>query len=224
MNSSKNKISVCAVIPFYNEKDFIRNVVIETSKCVDFICAVDDGSVDGSAGEISNLPNLKIITLDKNYGKGFALQKGFKFCVDENFDVIVTLDADGQHNPAFITDLITKLKFFDIVIGNRLKKIKVMPIQRIISNKLTSKLITLKTGQNILDSQCGFRAYKKAVLEKCRTESKGFEAESEIIIKAANEGFKIGHADIDTIYGTEKSKMKSIPAIFGFIRVLLKYD
>lgn len=224
MNNSKNKIRVCAVIPFYNEKDFIRKVVNDTAEYVEFICAVDDGSVDGSLEEIADFSNIKIIHLDKNYGKGFALQKGFNFCIDNNFEVVVTLDADGQHKPESIPFHINQLEFFDIVIGNRLKKIKDMPIQRIISNKLTSKLLSLRTGQDILDSQCGFRAYKKVVLEKCKTKSLGFEAESEIIIKAANEGFKIGFTDIDTIYGNEKSKMKSVPAIFGFIKVLFGYD
>lgn len=221
MNNLKNKIKVCAVIPFYNEKSFIRKLIVNTSKYVDFICAVDDGSVDNSFAEISDLNNLEIIKLDKNYGKGFALQTGFEYCIKKDYEVIITIDADGQHNPDFIPTLIEHLAYFDIVIGNRLNDIKLMPVNRIISNKLTSKLLSLKTGQKISDSQCGFRAYKKNVLKKCKTKFKGFEAESEILVIASRNGFKIGHTEIDTIYGNEKSKMKSIPAIVGFFKVLL---
>jgi hypothetical protein len=95
-----------------------------------------------------------------------------------------------------------------------------MPIQRKLSNKLTSFFLTVKTGQNILDSQCGYRAYRAEVLRKVKTNLLGFEAESEILVKASKKGFKIGFVDIPTIYGNEKSKMRPFQAIFGFLRVL----
>ncbi len=95
-----------------------------------------------------------------------------------------------------------------------------MPIQRRLSNKLTSLLLSIKTGQKIIDSQCGFRAYKSEVIKNIKTNFPGFEAESEMIIKAARKGYKIGFVDITTIYGDEKSKMKPVRAIIGFLRVL----
>jgi hypothetical protein len=116
--------------------------------------------------------------------------------------------------------LIEGLQSSDIVIGNRLKNLKGMPIQRRLSNKLTSFFLTVKTSQNILDSQCGYRAYKSEVLKSVRTNFSGFEAESEILIKAAKKGFKIGFVEIPTIYGREKSKMRPVQAIVGFLRVL----
>jgi hypothetical protein len=97
-----------------------------------------------------------------------------------------------------------------------------MPFQRILSNRITSFLLSIKTGQQIKDSQCGFRAYKKVVLENVRTKSIGYEAESEILIYAARKGYKIGFINIPTIYGNEKSKMNPIQAIIGFIKVLFK--
>jgi hypothetical protein len=98
-----------------------------------------------------------------------------------------------------------------------------MPIQRIISNKITSFLLSVKTGQNIFDSQCGYRAYNINVLKLIKTFTFGYEAESEILISAAKKDFKIGFVKIPTIYGNEKSKMNSFSAILGFIKVLLKY-
>ncbi|MBK7629970.1 MAG: glycosyltransferase family 2 protein [Ignavibacteriales bacterium] len=166
MTSLNQKVKVCAVIPFYNEKDFLSDVISETLKFVDIIIAVNDGSTDNSEKTIVDNDDVRIISLDRNYGKGYALQKGFDKCVKENFDYIITLDADKQHNPAFIPDFISHLNKFDIVIGNRLNDTEDMPFQRILSNKITSIFLSLKTGQRILDSQCGYRAYKIDVLKK----------------------------------------------------------
>ncbi len=216
----KNFDSVCAVIPFYNEKETLQIVLNETSKYVNFIIAVNDGSDDDTYVNFDNNSKIKIINLDRNYGKGKALSVGFEEAVSAGFENIVTLDADLQHEPKYIVKLIEGLKSFDIVIGNRLKNLKGMPIQRILSNKLTSFFLTVKTAQKILDSQCGYRAYRAEVLRKVKTKFLGFEAESEILVKASKKGFKIGFVEIPTIYGNEKSKMRPFQAILGFLRVL----
>jgi hypothetical protein len=165
---------------------------------------------------------VQVISLNHNYGKGYALQVGFNESIKQNFDIAITLDADKQHNPAFIPEFISQLNYFDIVIGNRLNDTKNMPVQRILSNKITSSLLTIKTRQKILDSQCGYRGYKAELLKIVKSYSYGYEAESEIIIYAARSGFKIGFVNISTIYGNEKSKMNSVKAIFGFIKVFFK--
>jgi len=217
-----NKITdpVCAVIPFFNEKETLKFVLDETLKYVQFIFTVNDGSDDDTYVNLDNESKIKLINLDRNYGKGKALSVGFSEAVSEGFENIITLDADLQHEPKYIPKLIEGLQSFDIVIGNRLKNLKGMPIQRRLSNTLTSFFLTVKTGQNILDSQCGYRAYKAEVLRKVKTDFSGFEAESEILVKAAKKGFKIGFVDIPTIYGNEKSKMRPVQAIVGFLRVL----
>ncbi len=222
MNSLNQQVKVCAVIPFYNEKDFLSDVVSEALNFVDNIIAVNDGSTDGSEKTILNLDSVQVFNLERNYGKGYALQNGFDECIKSNYDVIITLDADKQHNPKSIPDFISKLDNFDIVIGNRLNDTKSMPFQRILSNKITSALLSIKAGQKILDSQCGYRAYKTEVLKKVKTFSFGYEAESEMIVYAARAGFKIGFVNIFTIYGNEKSKMNPIKVILGFIKILFK--
>jgi glycosyltransferase involved in cell wall biosynthesis len=211
---------VCAIIPFYNEKETLKKILYETSKYVDHIFAVNDGSTDNLYIEESKIKGVEYIALDKNYGKGKALDVGFEKAISLGFKYVVTLDADLQHDPQYIPQLLDKLISYDIVIGNRLNNFKGMPLQRRASNKLTSMLLTVKTGQKILDSQCGFRAYRREVLEKVKTEYSGFEAESEILIKAARKKFRIGFTDIPTVYGNEKSKMRPLQAIFGFIKVL----
>jgi len=215
-----SSVSTCAIIPFYNEKETINTVISETLKYVDFVYAVNDGSTDGFQFELTNSSNLEIINLDKNYGKGKALSAGFKAAISANFKIIITIDADLQHKPEYIPKLLEGLQKFDIIIGNRLKNLKGMPIQRRLSNKLTSFLLTVKTGQEIIDSQCGFRAFKSVVLKEVKTILPGFEAESEIFVKAARKGFKIGFIEIPTLYENQNSKMRPVQAIIGFLRVL----
>jgi len=222
LSNLNQNIKVCAVIPFYNEKDFLLDVVSETLNFVDNIIAVNDGSTDGSEKTIADLKRVQVVSLNRNYGKGYALQIGFNESIQQNYNTVVTLDADKQHNPAFIPKLISEFNNFDIVIGNRLNNTKDMPLQRILSNKITSSLLSIKTGQKILDSQCGYRAYKTEVLKKVKSSSLSYEAESEMIVNASRSGFKIGFVSIPTIYGNEKSKMNPLKAILGFIKILFK--
>lgn len=218
---SKKNNSVCAIVPFFNEKTTLSMLLDETLKYVDKVFAINDGSSDDTYNFERSKINITMIDLEKNYGKGRALSIGFEEALASGFENIVTVDADFQHNPKYIPELLEALNSFEIVIGNRLKNLKNMPVQRKISNTLTSYFLTKKTGQKILDSQCGFRAYRAEVLKKVKTKYYGFEAESEIIVKAAKEGFNIGFIDISTIYGNEKSKMKPVQAILGFLKVLL---
>ncbi len=215
------KNNICAVIPFFNEEDFITEVVKKTLKYVDLVIAVDDGSNDRSLSLIKNIENVEVIILDKNYGKGTALKAGFSLALELDFDVIITLDADLQHDPDFIPNFIEAIKKYDAVIGNRLSNLKCMPFHRILSNYITSYLLSVKLKKFIKDSQCGFRAYKQKVLKKISIYNSGFEAESEIIVRMVRNGFNFGFVDIPTIYGNEKSKMKSLQAIKGFLKIYL---
>jgi len=219
---NKSPGSVCAVIPFYNEKNTLSKLVEETGNYVQFIFAVNDGSTDSDYQEERKYSKVRFIDLGKNFGKGKALSEGFEAAISEGFKIIITIDADLQHDPEFIPKLIEGLNEYDVVVGNRLKNLTGMPLQRRLSNKLTSFFLSNKTGQQIIDSQCGFRAYSAQVLKEIQTVYYGFEAESEILIEAARKGFKIGFVDVPTIYGAGKSKMRPVQAIIGFIKVILK--
>lgn len=221
MTSTKSKNKVCAIIPFYNEEKHLRNVINSTLEFVDEVIAVNDGSTDNSVLTLKDFTNITLLNIENNTGKGYALQQGFNQVMRKEYDVVVTLDGDGQHKPESIPLMLKKLEFFDLVIGNRLNDVKSMPVQRRLSNRLTSLLLSKKLGINILDSQSGFRAYKKKVIEQVKTYMSGFEAESEMLVNAARKKFSIGFVDIPTIYADEKSKMKSYQAIKGFIRILM---
>ncbi len=221
MNRSERKVKIAAVIPFFNEQRFILDVVKRTLNFVDLVIAVNDGSTDESVSLLSGIENLILISNEQNFGKGFALRKGFDKAIELNADIVVTLDADDQHKPEYIPVFLEGIKDCEIVIGNRMNDLKTMPVHRILSNKITSFLLSKKLGVKIIDSQCGFRAYRSEVIKKVKTSFNGFEAESEIIVKAVRDNFKIKFVNIPAIYGDQESKMKSLQAIKGFIKVLM---
>ncbi len=221
MNYLPEKNKICAVIPFYNEEKSITGVFTRTLKFVDFIIAVNDGSTDNSVNAIKEFDNVILVNHPENFGKGKALKSGFEKSIELESSVTVTIDADGQHEPEFIPVFLEQIKTYDIVIGNRLHDMKEMPLHRRASNIITSKLLSLKTGLKILDSQSGYRAYRTDILNKIIPINQGFEAESEILIKAARNNLKIGHVNISTVYGNDDSKMRAIQAITGFIKTIM---
>lgn len=221
MNTTNQANKICAVIPFYNEQNTIRTIIEDTLKYVDEVIAVNDGSNDSSMNELKGIERLTLIESSINLGKGDALRKGFIHSYNGNFDITITLDADLQHDPSLIPAFLPLLDEFEVVIGNRLNDLKPMPFHRRISNKITSILLSKKLNVNIEDSQCGYRAYRTRILPLIQTKSDGFEAESEILVKAVRNNLRIGFVNIPAVYGNEKSKMKPVQAIIGFTKVLL---
>jgi glycosyltransferase involved in cell wall biosynthesis len=214
------KAKTCAIIPFFNEQTSIREVVEKTKYYVDCIIGVNDGSTDDSEERIKNIDNVLLISFSENKGKGFAIRKAFEKAIELDYDYFLILDADLQHPPELIPGLVGLLNDYDIVCGNRMNNTGRMPIQRILSNRLTSLLLSLKTGIDITDSQCGFRAFKKEVIPKLIPGNNGYEAESEILILAARNNFKIGFFEIPSVYENETSKMQPVKTILGFIKTL----
>jgi glycosyltransferase involved in cell wall biosynthesis len=220
LSSILNKVETCAVIPFYNEEKTIKEIIEKTLQHVNCVIAVDDGSIDNSVKRIIKDDKVILMQNENNMGKGYSLSLGFRKSIELNSEYTVTLDADFQHPPDLIPNFLEKLHDNDIIIGNRLESLQDMPLHRILSNKLTSFLLSLKTKRKIKDSQCGFRVYRTKILRNIIPKFYGFEAESEIIVNAMRKNYKIDYFNIPTIYGEEKSKMKSVQAIAGFIRVL----
>ncbi len=220
MSITSNQNKTCAIIPFYNDERTIAEIVNRTLNFVEVLIVVNDGSTDNSKNNVPK--NDKIIYLENriNEGKGVALNKGFKESIKNSFEFTITLDADLQHIPEKIPDIISALSNYDIAIGNRLDDLSDMPLHRILSNKISSGLLSLKTGQKIIDSQCGFRGFRTKILNNILPQFPGYEAESEILINAARKNYKIGFVPIPTIYSDEKSKIRPFQIIFSFFKTL----
>ncbi|MFA6467872.1 MAG: glycosyltransferase family 2 protein [Bacteroidota bacterium] len=218
-------MNVAVVIPSYNAAVSLPELLERTLAVIskEKIIVVNDGSTDQTR-ETAGRIGVKVISHEHNKGKGAALQTGFQYVLQNDFDAVITMDADLQHQPEEIPNFISchSKGNRDIIIGNRLHNTAGMPVHRLLSNTLTTAMVRLRTGAIIKDSQSGFRFITRRVLEKISVRSEGFEAETEFLIKAAAAGFSFDAIPIATIYAGEKSNMKHVRTTMNFIKVLLK--
>ena len=164
------------------------------------LIVVDDGSPDGTAALAASLAD-RSIRLPANRGKGAALRAGFDEALRSDADVVVTLDADGQHDASYAPALIDALEGFDMVIGARLRAGSPMPLRRRMTNAMASMAISRVTGVRLHDTQSGYRAIRRRVLERVRAQGDGYEFETDFLIRAAHAGFRVRNALIPTVYG-----------------------
>jgi glycosyltransferase involved in cell wall biosynthesis len=217
--------SVLVVIPAYNAEKTIGDVVAgikEVSPHLD-VLVIDDGSSDGS-GAAAELAGASLVSHNRNMGKGAALRTGFQRFLAGEYAAVITLDADGQHSPGEIPGLIRSWieDHEDIVVGTRKRSVGTMPLLRIFTNTVSSWLVSLSAGRRIRDSQSGYRLITRPVLERVETDSQGYGAESEILIKAGAMGFRIGSAPITTIYEDEKSYIHPLKQPLLFLGLIFK--
>ncbi|MBU0648327.1 glycosyltransferase family 2 protein, partial [Patescibacteria group bacterium] len=178
-------MNTLTLIPCYNHGKHLPRVVEDVKKLNQNILIVDDGSNDGSSEIIHQIKDINIITHKVNRGKGAALKTGFDYALRNNFDSVITLDADGQHKAYHIQEFVKNAQKYDMIIGTRMENIKNMPKRRIFSNSFSSYLISLKSGQTIHDSQSGYRLYKRNLIESIDLNNNCYQLETEIILKAA---------------------------------------
>lgn len=211
------------VIPAYNEAARIGQLVKTIKSSGFFPIVIDDGSTDGTA-EKAEVNGAKIIRHKQNLGKGDSIKTGFEHMLAEGYDAILIMDGDGQHSPDDIR------KFIDLgrqhrnimVIGNRMRDTKNMPLDRKLTNMFMSFILSLICGQKIPDSQCGFRLINRDVVKNIKIESSRFEVESEVLVKASRAGTKILSVPIRTLYGKETSQINPFWDACRFILFLLK--
>jgi glycosyltransferase involved in cell wall biosynthesis len=194
-------MKICAVIPAFNHESTIYKVVTETRHQLDHVMVIDDGSTDHTA-RLAEDAGAHIIRVPKNRGKGNALRIGFRYALVNDFDAIVTLDADLQHDPSEIPKLIRYYVTHqsNLVIGNRLANKEEIPRIRYAPNRIGTYTFSWLIGQRVEDSQCGFRLYDRKVMANIYILNDGFEAEADILLRAGKRGYKIGFVPVKTIY------------------------
>jgi glycosyltransferase involved in cell wall biosynthesis len=218
--------SVCIVIPAYNAAatipELLRNLKARIS--ASRIYVVDDGSSDKTA-PICEDAEVHVVRHPENRGKGSALKTGIEKVLERHdIGAIVTMDADGQHDPDDLDGFIGMWTEggSDLVIGQRMISGSRMPLHRRASNRITSFLVSSRTGTRIPDSQCGYRLLSRRFAASVTPRSDGFEAETEWIIRGARQPFIITSTPVRTIYNDEKSHMTNWVTTKAFIQVLLK--
>jgi glycosyltransferase involved in cell wall biosynthesis len=218
--------SLTVVIPAYNADATIAQVVRRALTTVPgaLVLVVDDGSTDDTSA-LARSAGAEVVRQEKNRGKGASLQVGFDRALQMPYtELIATVDADLQHRPEDIPAFMEAIyrEDVDIAIGSRERWGSRMPIERILSNLITSALVRARTGLPIQDSQCGFRLIRRRVLECVRLTTAGFEAETEFLIRAAQSGYRVASVPIRTIYTGERSHMTHWTTTKRFINVLMK--
>lgn len=203
-------MKICSIIPAYQESRAIRQVVTLSKQYCTCVVVVDDGSTDNT-NRIAEDSGAIVLRHPHNLGKGAALRTGFDYAVETACDITITLDGDMQHNPHSIPRFIDKInKGFDIVVGSRYAtKSEEMPFVRKLSNLITTQALRVFFKVPVTDSQSGFRAFRKEVLEVIPVRDNGFAAETEILIDAKRAGFRISEVPIATNYGEEESKIRA---------------
>lgn len=195
---NREGLSVSVVIPVFNEELTIGDIVARTRSTLEKfdlpyeVLVIDDGSADRSA-EISQASEAHVLR-EVHQGKGHALRLGFERAKG---NVIVTLDSDGSHQPEEIPMVLECMKEnrVDFVIGsrffsNQINNAKIPKVNRI-GNRMFNNLIRFLTGMKVSDSQSGFRVIRSSILRRMELNSKGYEVESEMLVKALKMGAKV---------------------------------
>ena len=211
---NQNKLHVVACIPAYNEEKTIAKVVLLAQKHVDKVVVCDDGSTD-MTGEIASKLGAEVIRHERNMGKGVALKTMLTHVKPLSPDLVVTLDADGQHDPDEIPRLLKPIigGGADMVVGSRyVEGSKTdMPLYRKIGLKLVD-LVGKRSYRGIVkDSQSGFRAFSSRMLDfMLECEAEGYGIETEQLSRAIKNGFRVTEVPITVKYkGLEKTSKKN---------------
>ncbi|KAF5076442.1 Undecaprenyl-phosphate mannosyltransferase [anaerobic digester metagenome] len=215
-------MKLITIIPAYNEALDIKNVSKEALKYSD-VLVVDDGSYDETY-RLAEESGAMVVKHPKNMGKGAAIKTGLKIGLEKGYNVFVVLDGDGQHDPFYIPALTAAIDGAGIVIGSRFigGVPENMPLQRKVSNALTTHLIKYVTGYTLTDSQSGFRVISKDAAKLFLDISyDDYVYESEMIHRASTNDLVIREAPISCRYGHEKSYITWIN-VLHYISFILK--
>jgi glycosyltransferase involved in cell wall biosynthesis len=198
----QNKEKILALVPAWNEASRIGavlQVLIE-----DFpVLVVDDGSVDETASVAREL-GCEVIKHPQNQGKGVALTTGFRWALGNDYEAVLTIDADGQHDPAESYKFVeaSRREEAELIIGRR--DFSQMPFIRRLGNSIGSWLLTKVLHVKIYDNQSGYRLHTRTLLECLDLKRAGFEFEVDVVAQAVVQGLPITWVDISTIYSVDK--------------------
>lgn len=216
-------MNICVIIPSYNESKVIADLVERIKKSGLAVIVVDDGSQDNTATLAAQM-GATVLRNEEKQGKGASLRKGFAFALQQPCAAVITMDGDGQHDPADLPKFLaaSHQKEPCLIVGNRLADSRGMPFLRWLTNRFMSSLISLICRQQIPDSQCGFRFISCEILRRIELKTDNFEIESEMLVAASRQGFKIFSVAIRTIYRDEKSNINPWVDTLRFFKFLFR--
>lgn len=219
------KPRVVAVIPCYNTAPHIAEVVTKSLQHVDQVIVVDDGSTDDTA-EKAGAAGAKVISHGSNQGNGEAIKSCFKAVRAASADILITIDGDGQHDANEIPIMLKSFQHnnTDLVIGSRfVGTSSTMPIYRRFGNTIINWLFNFGSTSKCSDTQSGFRAYSKKVINALNLKESGMSISVESLIKARQGGFHIQEVPITCIYHSDSSTINPVWHGICVVFAVLKY-
>ena len=212
-------------LPAYNEEKNIAKIIVYLKKIADQIIVCDDGSEDSTSMIAKSLGAI-VINHPKNLGYGSAIKSIFLKAKEIDADILVTIDADGQHKIEDVEKVIKPIVdgHTDISIGSRfLKEGDTVPNYRKLGIKVITKVTNSSLSDKITDAQSGFRAYNKKVLQSLTPSDSGMGISTEILIKSSNLGLKIAEVPTEIQYEGETSSQNPVSHGTGVLMSTLKY-
>lgn len=191
-------------IPVYNEARHVRGVLAEVRKYAPDILVVDDGSTDDTPRLLDAEPNIARVSHGGNRGYGAAIATAFRFAVEHDYEILVTTDCDGQHEPARIPVLLEAIHDADIVSGSRylrdFRQDTPPPTDRRYINATVTREINARYGLNLTDAFCGFKAYRVAALRDLRITEAGWGMPLQLWVQAARLGLRVKEVGVPRLY------------------------
>jgi dolichol-phosphate mannosyltransferase len=195
---------VLTAIPVYNEERHVERVLAEVRRHAEHILVVDDGSTDGTAALLARQHDIQVITHPHNRGYGAALMSAFAHAQQHANDVLVTMDCDGQHEPARIPVLLEAIHDADIVSGSRylrdFRQDSTAPEDRRRINQIITSELNARYGLDLTDAFCGFKAYRREALARLRITETGWGMPLELWVQAAHAGLRIKEVGVPRLY------------------------
>jgi glycosyltransferase involved in cell wall biosynthesis len=216
---------ILACLPAFNEEVAIGSVVLRAKKYVDAVVVIDDGSSDATA-DIATSAGAIVIRHDRNLGKGIAIRDAFLKAREMQADILVCIDADGQHNPDEIPHLLDPIRKgeADMVIGSRFLTIRSrIPAYRRAGQEFLNYLTNRVSHSEVTDSQSGFRAFSRTAIQSLPMDEEGIGIESFLQRAAYDKHLKVMEVPITCRYDVEHaSKMGSVRHGFTVINTVLR--
>ena len=207
---------IIAVIPAYNEESTIGEVIKRVQKYVNEIIVVNDGSTDSTA-KIADEAGAFVFTNDYNMGLGVTMKNGLRIAKRLKADIIITIDADGQYLPEEIPNILEPIINLeaDLVLGSRVNNKSKMRIINKIGNRVFTWAVNRFSGLHLKDTQTGFRAIRREILEEIKITS-DYTYTQELVIRCAEEGFRIEEVPVTFLKRKQgKSRLISDPADYA---------
>lgn len=195
-------------LPVYNEREHVSDVLNETLRYSPEVLVIDDGSTDGTGELLAKCDRIRVVTHEKNRGYGAALVSAFQFAIREKFDVLVTIDCDGQHEPKRIPQLVEACRDADVVSGSRYLKTfegdSLPPEERRYVNRIITGEVNERLGLELTDTFCGFKAYRVDALRRVHVSDPGYAMPLEFWAEAVAKRLRIVEVPVPLIYLDEE--------------------